>query len=32
MAQQRGGMAGLGITAIIIALIFIILPILLPGM
>jgi uncharacterized membrane protein YqiK len=32
MAQQRGGMAGLGVTAIIIALIFIILPVLLPGM
>ena len=32
MAQQRGGMAGIGITAIIIALIFIVLPVLLPGM
>ncbi|MGH2618253.1 MAG: SPFH domain-containing protein, partial [Thermomicrobiales bacterium] len=32
MAQQRGSMAGLGITAIFIALVFILLPLLLPSL
>jgi flotillin len=32
MAQQRGSAAGLGITAILIALVFILLPLLLPGL
>ena len=32
MAQQRGGMAGVGVSAIVVALIFILLPTLLPSL